>query len=272
VQCHRRSRPAHPHHERRGSSQQHLLHPKKVGDLPVEGSDELKRTNEIKTAIPLLDSIDIHNKTITADALLTQREIANYLVNERNAHYHFTVKNNQPGLFHDIALYFEHRGQPDFVTCDPPDHGRIEIRRIWITTELNDYLNFAHVGQAFVIEREFTNKKDGKHGCDVCYGITSQSPAQADAQSVLTTNRGHWSIENKCHYIIDWNYDEDRGRIRTGYGPENITRLRRFCVGVIKSKKVRGAAQKMRQLLLNVRSAFDYPRMTENSRTRSFRV
>ncbi len=31
-----------------------------------------------------------------------------------------------------------------------------------------------------------------------------------------------------CHYMIDWNYDEDRSRIRTGYGPENITRLRRF--------------------------------------------
>ena len=104
------------YHERGRASKQHLLHPKKVGALPIEGSDELKRTNEIKTAIPLLDAIDIHDKTITADALLTQREIANYLVHERKAHYHFTVKNNQPGLFQDIALYFEHRGQPDFVT------------------------------------------------------------------------------------------------------------------------------------------------------------
>jgi hypothetical protein len=50
--------------------------PKKVGSLPVEGSEELKRTNEIKTAIPLLDAIDIEGKEITADALLTQRKIA----------------------------------------------------------------------------------------------------------------------------------------------------------------------------------------------------
>ena len=45
-----------------------MLHPKKVGTLPVEGSDEEKQTNEIKIARPLLDAIDIKEKTITADA------------------------------------------------------------------------------------------------------------------------------------------------------------------------------------------------------------
>jgi predicted transposase YbfD/YdcC len=189
------------------------------------------------------------------------------LVIDRKAHYHFTVKNNQPGLFHDIKLHFENREQPDFVIIDPPDHGRIENRRIWITTELNDYLRFPHVGQAFVIEREFIDKKSGKNSFDVCYGITSQSPDQADAQSVLNTNRGHWSIENGCHYIIDWNYDEDRSRIRIGHGPENMTRLRRFAIGIIKSKNVRSAAQKMRQLMLNVRLVFDYLHITKNSCT-----
>ena len=94
---------------------------------------------------------------------------------------------------------------------------------------------------------------------------TSKSPDEADAQDVLNTNRGHWSIENSCHYIIDWNYDEDRSRISRGYGPENITRLRRFAVGLIKSKGVYSVAQKMRQLNRNVRSVLDYLRMTINS-------
>ena len=48
--------------------------------------------------------------------------------------------------------------------------------------------------------------------------------------------------------MIDWNYDEDRSRIRTGHGPENITRLRRFAIGVLKSKGRGGVAEKMRQL------------------------
>ena len=73
------------------------------------------------------------------------------------------------------------------------------------------------------------------------------------------------AIENSCHYILDWNYDEDRGRIRTGYGPENVTRLRRFAIGVIKSKGVRSVAQKTRQLSFNARLVFDYLRMTKNA-------
>jgi len=102
----------------------------------------------------LLDAIDIQGKDITADALLTQRHIADYLVQQRNAHYHFTVKNNQPGLFQDIALFLNDRKSPDFVLTDTPDHGRIEIRTIRTTIALNGYLNFPHLGQAFVIQRE----------------------------------------------------------------------------------------------------------------------
>ena len=104
-------------------------------------------------AIPLLDNIDIQGKDVTADALLTQRKLADYLVTERQAHYHFTVKGNQPGVLQDLELYFQDRKQPQFIEHAPPDHGRIETRKIWTTTELNDYLDFPHVGQAFVIER-----------------------------------------------------------------------------------------------------------------------
>jgi len=236
-----------------------------VGPLPVKDHEELKRTNEIKMAIPLLDAIDLEGKDVTADALLTQRKIAQYLVTKRHAHYHFTVKGNQRGLLEDVALWFQDRKKPDFIQYAPPDHGRIEIRKIWTTTKLNHYLDFPHVGQAFVIERHCTDKKTGQTSCEMAYGITSRTPEQANPERVLNINRGHWTIENSCHYILDWNYDEDRSRIRTGYGPENITRLRRFAIGVIKSKGVRSVAQKMRELARNVRLVFDYLRMTQNS-------
>lgn len=216
-------------------------------------------------AIPLLDAIDIEGKDVSADALLTQRKLADYLVNERRAHYYFTVKGNQPTLLQDLELYFKDRGEPDFVEQTPPDHGRIETRKIWTTTELNGYLDFPHVGQAFVVERHCIEKKTGDSSLDIAYGITSRVPEQAGPQQVLKVNRGHWTIENSCHYILDWNYDEDRSRIRTGYGPENISRLRRFAIGVIKSKGARSVAQKMRQLARSVRLVFDYMRMTKNS-------
>jgi predicted transposase YbfD/YdcC len=216
-------------------------------------------------AAPLLDAIDIQGKDITADALLTQRQFAAYLVEDRQAHYHFTIKGNQPHLLQDVVLYFEQRQEPDFVMGPSLEHGRIETRKIWTTCALNDYLDFPYVSQAFVVERERIEKKTGKHSIELAHGITSRPPEQADAQKVLKTNRGHWSIENSCHYIIDWNFDEDRSRIRTGHGPENITRLRRFAVGIIKSKGVTNVAQKMRQLHRSTRLVFDYLRMSENT-------
>lgn len=242
-----------------------MLHPKKVGSIPVEGSDEIKRTNEIKIAAPLLDAIEIEGKTITADALLTQRKFAAYLVQERKAHYHFTAKGNQAALLDDIKFFFKDRKEPDYIDQSSGKHGRIEVRKIWTTTELNLYLDFPYVGQAFAIERQSTNKKTGKQSCEIAYGITSKTPDQCDPQSLLATNRNHWTIENSCHYVIDWNFDEDRSRIRTGHGPENTTRLRRFAIGIIKAKRVRSVAQKMRELNHNVRLVFDYLKMTKNS-------
>lgn len=83
-----------------------------------------------------------------------------------------------------------------------------------------------------------------------------------------TVNRGHWSIES-VHYIIDWNYDEGRSRIRADFGSENITRLRRFAVGILKSfhKPTRSIAELMRKLSFRTRLVFDYLRMTNNSAT-----
>ena len=163
--------------------------------MPVAGSDKEKRTNEIGMAIPLLASCDIAGKDITGDALLTQRAIATHLV-ERQAHYHFTVKGNQPALERDIALLFETRGAPDFVEVTPPDHGRIETRRIWCSPALNDYLDFPHAGQVFLIERESINKKTGVPSREIALGITNRTPQEASPQRVLAVNRGHWSIES----------------------------------------------------------------------------
>jgi len=117
-----------------------------------------------------------------------------------------------------------------------------------VTTALNDYLDFPQLGQAFMVERITFHKKTAKQTRDVAYGITSKAPNRASPAQVLRDNREHWSIENSCHYIIDWNDDEDRSRICKGHGPENMTRLRRFAVGLIKSKGVRSVAQRMREL------------------------
>ena len=220
--------------------------------------------------IPLLQGMHIAGKTLTADALLTQRKLARYLVKQRGAHYLFTAKDNQSTLLDDIRLSFQDRGQPDFREPPTLAHGRLESRAIWTTTRLNDYLDFPHVGQAFVIERHTVEKKTGKVSHETVYGLTSHTPDSADAARLLAFNRNHWGIESH-HYILDWNWDEDRCTLRTGHGPENITRLRRFASGLIKAKSRHSVAATIRKLARNVRHVFDYLRMTDNSIPRAQR-
>ena len=158
-------------------------------------------------AIPLPGAIDIEGKDITADALPTRRELARYLVEDRQAHYYFTVKGNRPRLLDDLTLHFQDRREPEVVTVNG-EHGRIETRKLWTTTALSGYLDFPHVEQAYVIERDTVIKKTGQRSRETAYGITSRPQKQAGPRRVLQVNRGHWSIENSCHYILDWNYDE----------------------------------------------------------------
>jgi len=156
-----------------------------VGTLPVKGSDEEKQTNEIKIAIPLLSGLNIQGKTITADALLTQRKFGRWLIEEKNAHYHFTVKGNQKQLLQDISFYFKNiHNKPDHTTVND-GHGRIETRKIWVTTELNKYLLFPHVGQAFMIERTVFHQKKNRETQEIAYGITSKTPDLANAAQIL---------------------------------------------------------------------------------------
>lgn len=214
--------------------------------------------------IPVLDALDIDAKTITGDALLTQRKLAHYLVEERTAHYVFIVKDNQPSIAEAIRLKFENRGAPDYSEPFTLNHGRLESRSIWLSTALNDYLDFPCVGQVFAIQRHSIDKKTGKETLEIAYGLTSHTALTANAQKVLSFNRKHWGVESH-HYIIDWNWHEDRCTIRTQYGPENITRLRRFATGLIKLTSKDSVASTIRKLAGNVRLVFDYLRMTKNS-------
>ena len=223
--------------------------------------------------------------------MLTQRKLAAYLL-ERNADYLLTVKNNQPTLRRDIALLFatEAKAQPDFEEPSTIAHGRIEQRAIWTTTALNEHLNFPGVGQVFMIRRARHSKATGKASIETAYGVTSHTPDTANAQNILTLNRGHWCIENTAHHCLDWSWDEDRSRIRTGNGPENTTRLRRFAIGLIKARGLEApdrsrnapicrqtiarplpwpghapSAQTLRKLNRNVRCVFDFLKMTANT-------
>ena len=212
----------------------------------------------------MLDACELTltGKTVTTDALLTQRSLAQCL-HHRGAHFVFPVKANHPSLLADLELCFANRSDPDFREPLQLHHGRLESRALWTTTRLNRYLTFPHVEHAFLIERSVIHKASGKRSVEHAYGITRHRPDSACPQRLLTLNRGHWCVES-VHHTLDTAFDEDRCRIRTGHGPENTSRLRRFAIGLIRSYS-HSVATTLRKLQRNTRLVFDYLKLTRNT-------
>jgi predicted transposase YbfD/YdcC len=195
----------------------------------------------------LLDELEIAGKVITADALLTQKAIAEYLVNERGADFVFTVKANQPTLKRAIAALALRTRQCDAETTEK-GHGRITTRRIWCDDALTISVNFPHVQQVFCIEREVTQLKKGSTTVEAVYGVTSQATEKAGPAKILAQNRKHWSVENKQHYVLDVTFDEDRSQIRSLNGPMVMTCLRRYAISLLRVKGITNIAQAFRWL------------------------
>ncbi len=123
-------------------------------------------------------------------------------------------------------------------------HGRLEVRHLITSTELNDYLDWPGVAQVMMIERTWWER--GKKKQAVRYGITSLPAAVAGAQRLLTLVRGHWQIENGLHDIKDVTLGEDRSLIHKGHGPSNMAILRDTVVNVLHRAGWRTIAERLR--------------------------
>ena len=248
---------------------------KKVGTLPVEGSDEEKQSNEIRFSAPTLEQIDITGRTITADAMNTRAASASHVV-ERGADFHFSVKGSQPGPLDDIQVWHEQEGQfqkPDFEEELEKDHGRIIQRKIWVTDRLNGYVKFPHVQQVFVIERNVQDPKEkNPDRVEIVYGIASLSKEESSAEEILCTNRKHWAVE-AAHHVLDnpQAFNEDGSRIRCGHGPENMACMRRLALTLLRYYQQRNRqpiTEQIERLKYNPRRVLDYLKLTGNTRPR----
>jgi hypothetical protein len=59
-------------------------------------------------------------------------------------------------------------------------------------------------------------------------------------------NRGHWSIENRLHYVRDVTFDEDRSQVRRGNGPQMMASLRNVVLSLLRIAGVGGIPEALR--------------------------
>ena len=124
-------------------------------------------------------------------------------------------------------------------------HGRRERRTLKATTALNEYLDWPGVAQVGQVESEVV--KDGKITQETRYFITSVSRSVADAGQLLKWARGHWSIENRSHYVRDVTMGEDSSRIRKRSGPQVMAAMRNATIGFLRTTGVANVAEALRR-------------------------
>ena len=113
-------------------------------------------------------------------------------------------------------------------------HGRLEERWIWVSTELNSYLDFPHCQQVARIQRETTLLASGKIRSEQVFILTSLNAEKTSPAQLLALVRNHWNIENRSHWVRDVTFDEDRSQIRTRSAPRMMAILRNLAIGIIR--------------------------------------
>jgi len=198
------------------------------------------KSNEI-TALPdLIETLglfDLSGCTVSIDTMGAQREVAG-LLDEKGAFYLLALKDNQPKLAEDVQWLFEDAFKQQFANIPhsfaqthDQAHGREELRRCWVLSELSYLQPHAWPGLKAVARIENTPILKGVASSQVRYYLCGHSFA---ADRALCSVRAHWGVENGLHWLLDVVFAEDQHRARQGHAPENLAVLRRLALNLIK--------------------------------------
>ena len=200
-----------------------------------------EKSNEI-TAIPvLLDMLAISGCIVTIDAMGCQKEIARKII-AKGAQYVLALKGNQSGLHEEVKALFAKFQLTDFAPghyhhTEENGHGRYESRQCWTISDpksLADLQNLAAwKGLQSVVRVRAERHSNTKVSVEDRYFISS---LPGEAQPLLQAVRGHWSIENSLHWVLDIAFAEDECRIRKGHGAQNFAVLRHIALNLLKQE------------------------------------
>jgi predicted transposase YbfD/YdcC len=220
-----------------------------LGQKKVEG-----KSNEI-TALPeLIEVLDLAGCIVTIDAMGCQREIVKKIV-EKDADYVIAVKKNQPTLYEQINELFKQAIAPQgeglslsSFNSRELNRGREEIRNYLMITDVAERIDplkrwkkLTSIGMV-----ESVRVVKGKTSVETRYFIIS---LENNAQKLAEAIRGHWSIENSLHWVLDVSFKEDNSRIRKDNAPANFAVLRHIAVNIIGQNKSRKLSIRSKRFL-----------------------
>lgn len=197
----------------------------------------------------LLRHLQLKGTILSGDAAYCQHSLASY-VNAQGGDYLLNLKGNQPEAKAEIHPLLE-----ALAASRPPDleqtekgHGRLEIRRCWVTGDLVDLTcrgQWSGLTSLALCERESTNLVTGKVTIGRRFFLTTLKP-----QPVLIARgvRQHWQVENNLHWRLDVIFREDDQRSRSGYAATNLSLLRKMSLNLIVKASPPGMSVKRMRL------------------------
>ena len=207
-----------------------------------------EKSNEIPAVAPLLAGCAVQGTVITLDALHTQRATAQGVL-ELGGDYLMVVKKNQPQLYADLEAYF--RELPPEVARDThrsvgKAHGRWEWRTLTCSPGLSTYLAWPGVQQVAQRHCQRTVIQTGETHAEDSYAVTSLDESRAGARQLEALWRGHWTIENRSHYVRDETLGEDRCQMHAGNAPRALAALRNGLLAAVRHAGWANVAQALR--------------------------
>jgi predicted transposase YbfD/YdcC len=198
------------------------------------------KSNEITAMPELLELLDLHDKIVTTDAMGCQKAIAETIV-AGGGDYILAVKDNQPTLHAEIQAAFATAATPParsarLYTTEDQGHGREEQRTVQVLPArgaLSAAQCAAWLGVLTIVmvTRVVWCEATGMESREVSYFLSSLPP---NARRIGSAIRGHWSIENGLHWVLDVVFREDARRVYERTTAENVAFLNRLAVSLLR--------------------------------------
>lgn len=213
-----------------------------------------EKSNEIEAIPRLLGSLQLQGATVTIDAMGTQGPIAEQII-EAGADYVLALKANQPSALQAVSAHFKEAESVDLkslrqrksVTLEL-SHGRCEKREYTIVEDLSWYhksWKWAGLQSVAQVRREVQRDYEGPPVEEVHYFLCS---FKADVERLASLVRGHWSVENRCHWVLDVTFGEDHCQVRDRNAAHNLTILREMVISTLHRHPAKISLRRKRKL------------------------
>jgi predicted transposase YbfD/YdcC len=199
---------------------------------------------------PLRSGLDLAATVVTADALHTHADTAEFLVSSKQAHYLLVVKANQPTLLDRCARLPWHN-VPELDRTRDRGHGRIELRTLKAVRSATSGSRTLPRSSRSPARPATRTQNTRRWRTVVVYAVTSLTFAQASPARLADLLRGHWAIENGLHYVRDVTFAEDASQVRAGTIPRAMASLRNLAIGILRRQGHRNLAAALRRNALD---------------------